>query len=310
MDAIVNSRSLQCLAWLLVLALVASCASFWWTWLQAAALPALGLALGLVLRMLRSAGRQDRTLTAPGQGVQEAPSVDRTQHMAVMGRLAERFAHEFNNQLGIISNSAHLVQRSADDARLALPAQAMLRAVDAAGRLTRRLQKLGSRPGLGPQRLDLARWLVEGREELCLLLGRRVPLDLLPANRAVPVRVDPDALDLALSGALLCVREALVDGAHARLWAGPLEAQHGLPDLVAPAEGLVQVCLQALAPWAQGQALAEEGPAAPWTQAGGCDPLDLTVARQVCEAAGGGVWVAYEPGRRLSIRLVLSRADD
>lgn len=247
----------------------------------------------------------DRQPQAEPVAPQPSSSLDRQEHMAMMGRLAGRFAHEFNNQLGVISNSAYLIQRRADDARLALPAQAMLRAVDAASRLTQRLQKLGAKPYSQPQVLDLSLWLPSMESSSLMVLGKRVELQLQVEPGPLLVRVDADELELALTSLLLCLRETLVDGAQANLYARVLR-EPGAREL-APGD-YVEICVEASATWSGRQAAHVPGAPLVWTPVEGCDPLDLTLAKRLCRACGGDVWAFNEPDRSLAVCLVLPRA--
>lgn len=130
---------------------------------------------------------------------------------AVVGRMAGRFAHEFNNQLGIMSNSAYLIQRRTTDPKLALPTQAMLRAVDAASLLTQFLQRLGAGHATQTQAIDLTNWLEESETTFTMVLGKRIPLDLQIGTEPLGVSADPEILELALIIALLHIRAALHD---------------------------------------------------------------------------------------------------
>jgi signal transduction histidine kinase len=261
-------------------------------------------------RLQPSPGGKPGALPQQGGGAPAMPdavvSLDRQEHMAMMGRLAGRFAHEFNNQLGVISNSAYLIQRRADDARLALPAQAMLRAVESASQLTQRLQKLGARPCSQPRNLDLSTWLGGLESSFAMVLGKRVEMHLHVEPGPLPVHVDTDELELALTSLLLCLRETLVDGAQATLHARAVQEAGGRP---LPQGEYVEICMEAWATWS-----ARQGPLMPaaplaWAPVDACEALDLALARRLCRASGGDAWAFHEPDRSLAVCLVLPRAN-
>lgn len=264
-------------------------------WLGAAALGLLAT-VGWVVAWLRRALR-----TADGRRLPPGPrEIARCERMHAIGRLSLLFAHELNNQLGVISNSAYLVQRI-DDARLALPAQAMLRGVEAAGALTQRLQRYGEQGCAGPRSLDLRDWLPRLQPALALVLGKRMELGMGVAAQAMQVRVNPDAFELALSCVMLGVREALADGTVVRLTAGLLDpaAEQGL----AAAGRHVQICVEAWAAWPQGPSpLGEKASPAGGT---GADHEPLRLARGLCCSVGCQAWVRSEPGRCVMVALVL-----
>lgn len=267
---------------------------------------------GLVLLALVELAVAKRAMGAAGaaRGSDDAAAVPRRtqeaarqQRMEAIGRLSGRFAHELNNQLGVISNSAYLVQRCADDARLARPAQAMLRAVESASLLTRRLQRYGERPGAAARVLDLNGWLPGLEPVLTLVLGRRVALGIGVAPTPLQVHVDPDELELALTGVMLSVREVLVHEAMVRLTALPVEeaAASGLP-----AGHYAQICVEAWAAWPDGPATPGDSASPPhWAMADASLPPELGLLQGLCRSAGGRVWLRSEPGRCMLVWLAL-----
>lgn len=130
-------------------------------------------------------------------------STDAEQRLQAIGRLVSLVAHDINNLLGVISNSAHLMQRQASTPDLQLPLAATLRAVDAGSQLTRHLLRLaGGRP-LRPQAVDLAREGPALQAQMRSLLGRHVELALqvAPDTRAAWVDIgelELDLIDMAL----------------------------------------------------------------------------------------------------------------
>ncbi|CAB5712418.1 Blue-light-activated protein [Delftia tsuruhatensis] len=245
------------------------------------------------------AGRTACKLSAGRIAGDAPPSVNVHQRMEVMGRLAGRFAHEFNNQLGIISNSAYLIGRRAQDPRLTLPAQAMLRAVETASELNHRLQRLGTRNPSGAQPLDLGPWLRQLEPSLAALLGKRMVLELKEPPQSLRVHVAHDELELAVISVLLCLRETLPDGAMVVIEARPMD---GLQRRLT-AGAFAELSVEAFAGWAGPPLQPREPPA--WAPDDACHDWGLGLAQSLCRSAGGGLWAAAEQGHSLCASLVL-----
>ena len=302
-----------------------------WAAIVLFALAGLGLA-GLALRgradPMRPA-RRSQAGGAPGERDNEAGEAHiQNERLQVVGRLAGRFSHEFNNQLGVLSNSAYLIERRSEDPNLRLPAQAMLRSVDTASRLTQQLLRFGPRHSTHALVVDLYRWLPGVRGTLAVVLGKRVALEVAePAEASPPgqpaarlgVYVDPDELELALISIFLSVREALPDGARVRMAAHPVGGH--LAASAAKGEQ-VEIRIEAVAHWQgagpgpEGAGPGESGAAAEAGEAGvvaaasaeapqrpqesrpGVRLSDadadascgLALARRLCLAGGGVAW--------------------
>lgn len=235
---------------------------------------------------------------APEDSYRSDPTaVSQQQRMEVIGRLASRYCHDFNNQLGVISNSAYLIGRRARDPLLAESAQATLRAVEVASGLTQRLQRLGARHAGGAQPLELEPWLQPLLPALAMVLGKRMKLELRPVPADLQIHVAADELELALTSLLLWVREVLPDGGSVAIEARHLPAQA----LQLPAGAYVQLAIEA---GVQGARCPAE-PVRAGAQA--CEPWGLGLAHSLGNAAGGGLWVVAEQGRSLCARLVLAQ---
>ncbi len=268
-------------------------------------------------------------------GLEEAAARLQSERLQVVGRLAGRFSHEFNNQLGILSNSAYLIVRRSEDPALSLPAQAMLRSVDTASRLTQQLLRFGAHHCTHALVVDLYRWLPGLQGTLAVVLGKRMALEVAePAEASQPgqpaprlgVHVDPDELELALISIFLAIREAMTDGAQVHMAARPLsEDQNQDQDQAAASRGnaLVEIRIEALAHGA--------GAASTGTGEAGASRLDsverqdpppvftplndsdadatcgLSLARRLCLERGGVVRAEGEHGRCLAVSLVLPR---
>ncbi|OWQ48035.1 hypothetical protein CDL60_05450 [Roseateles noduli] len=132
----------------------------------------------------------------------------RSQRTAALGRLTGGVAHDFNNLLGVISNSAHLIQRSPHAESLAMPLGAIMRSVDVGSRLTQHLLRVAGRQPVHPQVVDLRSTLGEMKELLVTVLGKRMQLAMTMAPDLPSVRVDPSELELALINISLNARDA------------------------------------------------------------------------------------------------------
>lgn len=183
------------------------------------------LAAGLVAAVLVARGELRRQVDEAVQRARQAERwAARRERVEALGRLTGRVAHEFNNLLGVISNSAHLIQRHADREALAMPLAATLRAVEAASGLMQHLLRFGGRQRSRPQRLVLARWLPGLRDMLGVVLGKRVALDIVVRDADLCVQVDPDELELALINLALNAREVLADGGRVAITAAAADA--------------------------------------------------------------------------------------
>ena len=236
---------------------------------------------------------------AMGSGPLPARRAACSERLQATGCLASPFAHELNNQLGIIRNCACLIERI-DDERLELPVQALFRAVEAASALTQRLQRYGEPVCARPQALDVGHWLPGLQPALTLLLGKRMALDIGVAPQTMPVHVDREGFELALSCIMLGVREVLTDGAVVRLTAGCLDG--AAADGLAPGRQVL-VCVEAWVAWPQEPAAPRERPQPSGVAGDGCTPLAL--AQDLCRSLGGEVWIRSEPGRCMVAALVL-----
>ena len=157
-----------------------------------------------------------------------------SQRVEALGRLTGGVAHEFNNLLGIISNSMHLVLRHAAAAELQGPLAATQRAVDKGSQLTQHLLRVsGRRPSVRLQTLSLARYLPEVQELLRSVLGRHIEIHVQVTPDIQAVRVDANELDLALVNLGLNAHDAMPSGGELRLRASMATADdlEGLPQL-------------------------------------------------------------------------------
>ncbi len=147
-----------------------------------------------------------------------------SQRVVALGRLTGGVAHEFNNLLGVISNSMHLMQRHPCAPELQGPLSATQRSVDKGSQLTQHLLRFAGRRPVRVQTLSLARYLPEVQELMRSVLGRRIEIKVQVPPDIWPVRVDSNDLDLALVNLALNAQDAMPAGGELRLQASNAEA--------------------------------------------------------------------------------------
>jgi signal transduction histidine kinase len=249
----------------------------------------------------------DRTRVVEQRGAQ-------SQRTEALGRLTGGVAHEFNNLLGIISNSMHLMLRHPASAQLQAPLAATQRAVDKGSQLTQHLLRVsGRRPGVRQQQLALARYLPEVQELLRSVLGRRIEIHVQVAPGLAPIRVDASELDLALVNLALNAHDAMPDGGELRLHASLATAddKEGLPQLAAGDYALITVGDDGIGMDADlaGHAFEPFFTTKPVGQGSG---LGLSQVYGFATQAGGAARLASTPGLGTTVSLLLpvSLADD
>lgn len=145
--------------------------------------------------------------------------ISRSQHIEALGRLTGGVAHDFNNLLGVISNSAHLIQRQSPAADLQAPLAATLRAVAIGSRLTQQLLRFAAQRPLCAQPVELAGTLHGLRDLLQTVMGARTEVTVAVAADTPCVTVDTNELELALTNLSLNARDAMPSGGHLHLQA-------------------------------------------------------------------------------------------
>lgn len=148
-----------------------------------------------------------------------------------LGRLTSGIAHEFNNVMGIVSNSAHLMRRLAPSPQLQPAIDTALNAVATGSRLTQHLLRFAGRQTVQPRVLQLQNFLPETADLLRILLDHLIEVSAAVDPGTPPVRVDPSELELSLINLALNARDAMEGRGHLRLAAAPADTSdfEGLP---------------------------------------------------------------------------------
>lgn len=227
----------------------------------------------------------------------------RSQRTAALGRLTGGVAHDFNNLLGVISNSAHLIQRSPHAEALAMPLGAIIRSVDVGSRLTQHLLRVAGRQPVHPQIVDLRSTLGEMKELLATVLGKRMQVTMNVAPDAPSVRVDPSELELSLINIALNARDAT----------------NGMGEVTVEARRAQSFDVQDLAPGEyvaitftdHGPGIAEDvlarvfEPFFTTKAVGKGTGLGLSQVLGFCVQAGGTARIASQPGAGTTVTLLL-----
>ncbi|HEX5686219.1 MAG TPA: ATP-binding protein [Ideonella sp.] len=229
------------------------------------------------------------------------------QRVEALGRLTGGVAHDVNNLLGVISNSAYLIERRNDgQLDLGSPLAATMRAVEAGRRLTQHLLRFAGRHATRPERVDLATALPELRELLGIVLGKRIAIEVKVAADTRAIVVDAGELELALINLALNARDALPNGGHLTVEAGNAGAAE-IAELPPGDYVLISVT-------DDGTGIADEVANRAFepfftTKATGLGSgLGLSQVHGFCTEAGGLARIAGTPGQGTTVSLVLPAA--
>lgn len=229
-----------------------------------------------------------------------------SQRVEALGRLTGGVAHEFNNLLGIISNSMHLMLRHPAAHELQAPLAATQRSVDKGSQLTQHLLRFAGRRDVRVQTLSLARYLAEVQMLMRSVLGRRVDIHVNVAPNTWPVRVDAGELDLALVNLALNAHDAMPAGGELQLRArnASPEDKEGL-DHLAPGDYVVLTVSDDGAGLAPDQVEHAFEPFFTTKSVGQGSGLGLSQVYGFATQAGGGARLASTPGVGTTVTLLL-----
>ena len=137
--------------------------------------------------------------------------LNESEKMEALGRLAGAIAHDFNNVLGVISNSATLARDAAGAAGIQVDIDRILAAAKRAGSTTRQLLTI-SRPPTGSQSTDINQCVVGMQEFLSTAVGAAVELNVQTSDEKVIARIDPTELDRVIMNLAVNARDAMPGG--------------------------------------------------------------------------------------------------
>jgi PAS domain S-box-containing protein len=134
------------------------------------------------------------------------------QKMEELGRLASSLAHEFGNQLAVVTSYNHLLKQSTAPRLLMKATAAIDRATRRADAFVRQLLLLTRRDQAHPRVLALAPRLRESIDFLRVLVGKRIEVRESFDPRPTYVRIDPGQLDQLLFNLATNARDAMPNG--------------------------------------------------------------------------------------------------
>ena len=131
------------------------------------------------------------------------------QKMDALGRLAGGVAHDFNNQLMVISASAELLAEMLDNPTAQTLTQEMVKASFRAGELTQQLMSFSRRQPLARHELDLREFVAKLEELLRRVLGRGATLVCTLPKLPVRVSASEGLIQQLLTNLIDNAREAI-----------------------------------------------------------------------------------------------------
>jgi signal transduction histidine kinase len=268
------------------------------------------VAAALVSASRHMAQARDELERGIAQAVERTRAIEQrgaqSQRVEALGRLTGGVAHEFNNLMGIISNSVHLMQRHPAAADLQTPLAATQRAVDKGSQLTQHLLRFAGQRPVRVQALSFAQYLPEVQALMRSVLGRRIEIRLDVAPDVRPVLVDTGELELALVNLALNAHDAMPQGGELRLAArNATDAdKQGLPQLPPGDYVLLTVGDDGvgLAPALVEHAFEPFFTTKPVGQGSG---LGLSQVHGFATQAGGTATLASAPGQGTTVSLLL-----
>ncbi len=135
------------------------------------------------------------------------------QKMEAVGHLAGGVAHDFNNQLTVISGYCDLALGGGGlDAETRASLGEVRRAASRAKELTAKLLAFGRKQVLRPERLDLHEELLAMREPLTRMVGEDVEIALRSRPAEATAELDPGQFEQAVINAVINARDAMPEG--------------------------------------------------------------------------------------------------
>jgi signal transduction histidine kinase len=255
----------------------------------------------LAIEDLEAARRtlEDRVLQRTKALEQAQEILLRTERMNALALMGAGLAHDLNNLLGVIKNSAELAVMDLEEQGQAVTRDLtrIVTAADRAARLTGRLMGFVRRESEELSLLDAVREIREMESMLRLLVPHSVSLHLeFPAEHGVPVRSSKLRLEQMLVNLVANAGGAMPEGGRLTIFAGsdPAGTELTLIEVADTGIGMSPEVLERIF-----------DPFFTTKPSGQGVGLGLPSLKAMVEADGGRLEVASEPGRGSRFRILL-----
>jgi len=236
------------------------------------------------------------------------------QKMEAVGRLAGGVAHDFNNLLMVIGGHGELLRDEAKGAPLVSKhAEAILKAADRAGMLTRQLLAFGRKQVLQPKILDANAVVQETGKLLRRLIGEHIELVFSLDPNLGRVKADPGQLEQVIMNLAINARDAMPNGGSLTI-----ETSNAYLDeeyqRERPAVAMGDYVLLALSDTGSGMDEKTRAqifePFFTTKERGQGTGLGLATVYGIVKQSGGYIWAYSEPGRGSTFKVYLPLVRD
>jgi two-component system, cell cycle sensor histidine kinase and response regulator CckA len=233
------------------------------------------------------------------------------QKLEALGRLSGGLAHDFNNQLCVITAHAELLAERLDPSHPAAKSVAQIRkAADSAAALTRQLLAFSRKQIIHPRILDLNTIVAETQKLFGRLIGEHIEFSTALDPALGRTRVDPVLVEQILVNLVLNARDAMPQGGKLTIETSNAdlgESYRANHAIVPPGKYIM------LAVTDNGCGMDRETqsrifePFFTTKAVGKGTGLGLATVYGIVKQSGGFIWVYSEPGRGTTFKIYLPR---